>query len=172
MSTENLSCNALFSDFTPLIGLLQSGKFPFLNTLITSMLNAQDTSVPKKSYVSKIKINSHKTEIRTIHDNIIRNIQKEIPSLEQVSSQVKLKSGTFSLVFREIYGKPYYTYFLDFKLGIAKDLLSTGQYSVQKVAHLLGYSHPIKLIIPFKKRFSITPGKIKKTSKIAKKRAQ
>ena len=131
------------------------------------------TAKKKQSKINKLKLKSTPTKhqivkekwatfIQGIHNQIISNIHKEIPTIDTVIKEGQISLVTFKVMFKKIYGKPYYQYFLDYKLKKARALLMTGMYSVGEVSEMLGYSQPIKLIIPFKKRFKITPGNVKR----------
>ena len=73
----------------------------------------------------------------------------------------KTYSTKFKTIFKKIYQEPYYQYFKTQKLIQAKNLIEKEEYSVKEVSELLGYSEPIKFILVFKKRYQITPGKLK-----------
>lgn len=155
-----------FGDLTHLMTLLKSEKYPFITSVLSTLMETEEKSKQIKIQPHTGRAPSSIANVKNFHDQILLNIQKEIPAIEHVAQASQISPSTVSAIFKELYGKPYYTYFLDFKLGLAKDLLLTGQYSVLQVSQLLGYSHPIKLILPFKKRYNATPGSFKKASKM------
>lgn len=100
-------------------------------------------------------------QLSILHKEITHHITSKIPSVEEASQRLGLSQSKFKTIFKKIYQEPYYQYFKTQKLIQAKNLIEKEEYSVKEVSELLGYSEPIKFILVFKKRYQITPGKLK-----------
>lgn len=100
-------------------------------------------------------------QLSALHKEITSHITSKIPSVDEAAQRLGLSQSKFKTIFKKIYREPYYQYFKTQKLIQAKNLIEKEEYSVKEVSELLGYSEPIKFILVFKKRYQITPGKLK-----------
>jgi AraC-like DNA-binding protein len=80
------------------------------------------------------------------------------PDLTEIAHSLGLKPRIFKNSFKEIYGKPFYQYYLERKMELAANLLKTGM-RASSVSKQIGYSHPIKFSKMFQKHFGLTPKK-------------
>ena len=71
---------------------------------------------------------------------------------QEIKLSLKLKQG-----FKEVYGAPVFQYLLEYKMDLAKKMLSSGKYNVNEVSINLGYSTASHFIAAFKRRYNITP---------------
>ncbi|AEI49546.1 helix-turn-helix domain-containing protein [Runella slithyformis] len=100
-------------------------------------------------------------QLSVLHNEITNHITSKIPSVDEAAQRLGLSQSKFKSIFKKVYREPYYQYFKTQKLIQAKNLIEKEEYSVKEVSELLGYSEPIKFILVFKKRYQITPGKLK-----------
>ncbi|WP_428657414.1 helix-turn-helix domain-containing protein [Runella sp.] len=100
-------------------------------------------------------------QLSNLHKEVTNHITSKIPSVQEASERLGLSQSKFKTIFKKVYKEPYYQYFKTQKLIQAKNLIEREEYSVKEVSELLGYSEPIKFILVFKKRYRITPGKLK-----------
>jgi AraC-like DNA-binding protein len=107
--------------------------------------------------------------IVAFHDDLVTHFEKKITSSKEAAAALEMPESRLKSIFVKLYQKPYYQYFLQQRLQLAKKYLEEGRYHVQDVATILGYSQPIKFVTVFKKHFGVTPGKLK-MSKRRKKR--
>jgi AraC-like DNA-binding protein len=70
-------------------------------------------------------------------------------------NEYKLKAG-----FKEVYGKPIYSYVIDRRMERAKQLLAEKQMKVKEAASMVGYTNISHFIETFRKRFGVSPGKL------------
>ena len=66
-------------------------------------------------------------------------------------NEFKLKKG-----FKELFGVPVYTYVLDKRLELARDLLEKKLY-VSDVANLVGYGNMSHFAAAFRKKYGVNP---------------
>ncbi len=102
-----------------------------------------------------------------INDDQIKKIKfaKEIilsryenpPTLVELSEETELSLKKLKQGFKELYGKPVFQYLLEYKMNLAKNILSEGRLNVNEVSLKLGYSTASHFIAAFKRKFGITP---------------
>jgi len=98
--------------------------------------------------------------IRFAREYLIRHAQTP-PSLSELAkaagiNEFKLKQG-----FKELFDTTVFGYLSDFKLNQAKELLLSGEIAIKQVADELGYSSVQHFSNAFKKKFGISPGKLR-----------
>ena len=89
--------------------------------------------------------------------DILLNEFSSPPTLQELASRINLSLSKLKAGFKEIYGQPAYKYLLDYKMTLAKDLLSEGTYNVNEISLKLGYSNASHFISAFKKNTGVTP---------------
>jgi len=97
-------------------------------------------------------------QIKEAKDILLKDITSP-PSIKEISNIVGINLNKLKNGFKEIYGKPMYTYLLIKKMEFGKKLLSTKKYNVNEVSIKLGYSTATHFINAFKKTYNITPKK-------------
>jgi AraC-like DNA-binding protein len=98
--------------------------------------------------------------IRFAGEYLLQHAQ-EPPSLHELAritgtNEFKLKQG-----FKEVYNNTVFGYLSDYKLEQAKGLLLAGALSIKDLADQLGYSSVQHFSNAFKKKFGVTPGKMR-----------
>lgn len=71
-------------------------------------------------------------------------------------NQMKLKTG-----FKELFQTTVFSYLSDLRMEEAKRLLLDLDLSVAEIADRIGYKHPHHFTVAFKKKFGVTPSKMK-----------
>ncbi len=102
-------------------------------------------------------INDEQIKKIKLAKEIIIERYEEPPTLIKLSEEVQLSLKKLKQGFKEVYGKPVFQYLLEYKMNLAKKLLSGGKYNVNEVSIKLGYSTASHFIAAFKKKFGITP---------------
>lgn len=72
-------------------------------------------------------------------------------------NEFKLKRG-----FKEVFNNTVFGYLNDHKLTQARELLLSGSSAIKEIADDLGYSSVPHFSSAFKKKFGVSPGKVKK----------
>jgi AraC family transcriptional activator of pyochelin receptor len=93
-------------------------------------------------------------------DLLLQNIQQPL-SLDQLSrraglNEFKLKSG-----FRTIFDNTVFGYLNDHRLEMAREMILSGHQSMAMIAEEAGYSSPQHFSTAFRKKFGVSPGKIR-----------
>ncbi|MBU7005313.1 helix-turn-helix domain-containing protein [Phosphitispora fastidiosa] len=95
----------------------------------------------------------------------IKYLQKHVTgnfSLKQVSKVANLSPFHFIRVFKAYTGKTPYDYFLDIKVGRARELLIRENKSVTEVCYLCGFNNLSHFTALFKKRVGLSPSVYRK----------
>ena len=100
-------------------------------------------------------------KIKKAKDIIIENMTNP-PSLVELSEEIDLSLKKLKEGFKKIYGKPVYQFLIEYKMELAKKLLSDNNYNVNEVSLKLGYSTASHFITAFKNKYGLTPKNFKK----------
>jgi len=79
------------------------------------------------------------------------------PRIEDVAQQVGLSHRRLNEVFREVFGASPLKCLVNWRLDMACQLLSSGEFAVKQVAHLVGYAHASSFTQAFTRRFGHSP---------------
>ncbi|MBB6110267.1 AraC-type DNA-binding protein [Mucilaginibacter lappiensis] len=126
--------------------------------LLVLQADAFEMAVTKKQNFP-LKSTYDKDCIYYARDYLIQNIHQP-PSVAQLSkvcgiNEFKLKQG-----FKALFDSSVFGYLSDYKLNYAKELLLDGK-SIKSVAFELGYSSVQHFSTAFRKKFAVSPGKVK-----------
>tara|TARA_B100001250_G_scaffold198723_1_gene170466 strand:- start:281 stop:1153 length:873 start_codon:yes stop_codon:yes gene_type:complete len=100
-------------------------------------------------------------KIKKAKDIIIEKMTNP-PSLVDLSKEINLSLKKLKEGFKKIYGKPVYQFLIEYKMELAKKLLSENDYNVNEVSLKLGYSTASHFITAFKNKYGLTPKNFKK----------
>lgn len=78
-------------------------------------------------------------------------------NISDIAKLMKISISTFERLIKKVYGKTPVKYFNDLKLTKAEILVMSNQYSVIKIADILGFSSDSHFINCFKKKFEASP---------------
>ncbi|MBT8317440.1 MAG: helix-turn-helix transcriptional regulator [Lutibacter sp.] len=85
------------------------------------------------------------------------------PSLAELAKEVGLNIKKLKSEFKEVYGVPVFTFLLNYKMELGKQLLLEQQLNVNEIALQLGYSTSSHFIAAFKRKYGITPKQFSKS---------
>ena len=102
------------------------------------------------------------SKIKRVKEIVIEQMNNP-PSLAELSKEVGLNIKKLKTDFKEFYGVPIFTFLLNYKMELAKQLLQEQQMNVNEIANYLGYSTSSHFIEAFKRKFGITPKQYAKT---------
>lgn len=69
---------------------------------------------------------------------------------------------TLKNCFRDMYGKPLYTWYREYKFHRAKELIKNTDYPIAKIANMVGYKSSSKFSKAFKKEMGALPSSYRK----------
>ena len=84
------------------------------------------------------------------------------PSLATLAKTTGLNLQKLKVGFKNYYGMPIYAFLLQYKMDLAKKMLSDKNYNIAEVSAQLGYSKSSHFIEAFKKKFGVTPKQFSK----------
>ena len=95
----------------------------------------------------------------------ILNCEEDLPNLHEIGrkaglNEFKLKSG-----FRQLFGETVYGMFLTQRMEKAFRLLYNSDLSIAEISYMSGYCHQQHFTTAFKKKYGVTPSKIKRSVK-------
>lgn len=90
---------------------------------------------------------------------IIISRMAEPPSLQQLADEVQMPINRLKEGFKQIYGDSVFSFLLEYKMEVGRQLLASGTLNVNEVGLKLGYSTASHFIAAFKKRYGTTPKK-------------
>lgn len=79
------------------------------------------------------------------------------PTLNDLAKMVGLNAKALKEGFKELYGKPVFTYLFHYRMEEARKMLESGSHNVSEVAPLVGYSSASHFITAFKRKYGVTP---------------
>ncbi|MFM8331624.1 MAG: helix-turn-helix domain-containing protein [Candidatus Methylumidiphilus sp.] len=87
------------------------------------------------------------------------------PALAELARQVGLPVKRLDRLFREVFGTTPFGWVRDYRLTLAKQLLTEENLPIKQVAHRLGYSNVHNFTHAFTARFGMPPGAMRKGKK-------
>lgn len=95
--------------------------------------------------------------------DILRTNLDQSTTLIDLARQVGTNEFTLKKGFKEIFGTTVFGYWNDLKMQIAKQMLLNENVPVSQVAEKTGYKNPQHFTVAFKRKYGITPGKLKQS---------
>lgn len=122
-------------------------------------VNISDINKNYKTYTdAQIRV------VRKIKNHLSRDIASYI-SLEVLSNSYGINLTTLKNCFRDMYGKPLYTWYREYKFLRAKELIKNTDYPISKIANMIGYKSSSKFTKAFKKEMGVLPSSYRKNKK-------
>lgn len=81
------------------------------------------------------------------------------PTLQELADEIRLPINRLKEGFKQVYGDTVYGFLLDYKMDLARKLLTDGSLNVNEVGLKTGYSAASHFIAAFKKKYGVTPKK-------------
>ncbi len=101
-------------------------------------------------------------KIKMAKEIVISNMNNP-PSLSDLAKEVGLNIKKLKSDFKEFYGVPVFSFLLNYKMELAKNLLQENKLNVNEISTHLGYSSSSHFIAAFKRKFGITPKQFSKS---------
>ncbi len=109
----------------------------------------------------KIKAsNEDITQIRKIEKTVTNDFSIPFPSIEELARSASMSSSKLKKLFKDVYGKPIYQYYQQYRMKKAKAMLLSHQYSVKTVGLSVGYANLSNFSMAFKKEFDMLPSEL------------
>ena len=136
----------------------------FIKGKIYELLSYYFSKPPENNNESCPYIATEETigKIKLAKQLIIKDMNNP-PSLSELAKEVGLNIKKLKTEFKEFYGAPVFTFLLNYKMELAKNLLLEQQLNVNEIALQLGYSTSSHFIAAFKKKYGTTPKQFSKS---------
>jgi AraC family transcriptional regulator, transcriptional activator of the genes for pyochelin and ferripyochelin receptors len=89
--------------------------------------------------------------------NILLNQLEAPPTLKELAQLAHLNERTLNEGFQQIFGTTVFRYLHEHRLGVARQLLSTGDLRIEEVAQQVGFAHRGYFAKAFRKKFGLSP---------------
>lgn len=145
------------------------------NKEITNLLLFQLKTIEIITFLYELEIEDEKINQRTYSDatiRVVRNIKNSLSrniasyvSLETLSLSYGINLTTLKNCFKDMYGKPLYTWYKEYKFYRARELIKNTDYPISKIANMIGYKSSSKFAKSFKKEMGVLPSSYRKNKK-------
>lgn len=159
-SIVNAMALEMNKDAFPIIHIKTKG-FVLLNEFLNAFVEtepAQSGSQKSLYYETIIKV-----EIR-----LKQHLFTSMPGIAQLSAEFNMSPSSLQRHFKMVFGKNIYQYYLEEKLAVGKDLISSRKKSISEVAYMLGYNKINSFSKVFKKYFGVLPKELNSIKKAIK----
>lgn len=131
------------------------------------MIHVYNFDIPENNNLKQLTYTD--SQIRVVR-KIKKMIERDISSydsLKGLSIQYGINTTTLKTCFKEMYGKPLYTWYRSYKFKRAKELIKNTDFTITKIARMIGYKNSSKFSKAFKEEFGVLPSvyRKKKTQK-------
>lgn len=97
--------------------------------------------------------------------NCIKNMPVTQVSLTSMAAYFNYTPSYFSKIFKEEYGVSFSEYLCNYRMNVARELLSQGKYKVSEVSAQVGLTETRYFSKLFKKKYGVTPDEFRRTCK-------
>lgn len=98
------------------------------------------------------------TSLKALRRDIFSDLSN-CPSSSEMAKRLSVSESKFYLLYKEVFGISPAKDIINARIESAKIYLSSGKYSVEETAFLVGYNSAFHFIRQFKQQTGITPGK-------------
>lgn len=96
-------------------------------------------------------------QLMKVENLLVQALGEAPPTIDELSKMVGMSATKLKKSFKEMYGSGIYTYYQQMRLQKAKELLTTGNYSVSETAEKVGFNNTANFSTAFKKQFNTLP---------------
>ncbi|MDQ6758215.1 MAG: helix-turn-helix transcriptional regulator [Bacteroidota bacterium] len=131
----------------------------FVNTRVLRLLEAFLENILKRNSVEPmLSISSKDFEsILKIEGLLLENYGDVFPKIEKLARLALMSESKLKKIYKQAFGMGLYEYYQKNRMHKAKELLSSGEYSVSQVGTMLGYHNLSNFSASFKKEFNQLP---------------
>lgn len=134
----------------------------FLEAKILELLLLQLSQMQQCEHCFENLDTSKKTidKMYLARDIIVRKLNNPI-SLSELSREINTNECTLKKEFKNIFGTTVFGYIRDIKMDKAKNILLNQNISINEVSDIIGYKNPQHFSTAFKRKFGISPRKLR-----------
>lgn len=140
-------------------------RIPFLIGKSLVLMSLVLEGLEERKSNKLLKINSREFNLLLKAKQFIVNDWQNPPSIQQVSEFLGMSPTKAKGLFKQLFGKPIYTYFQEQRMAEALRFINEGQMSIAEIGHELGYKNLGHFAESFKKQYGILPKKLSNSVK-------
>lgn len=122
-------------------------------------------------FIEKLKVRESEEQFHNLHPDDVKGLflasaklrnplVENVPSIDDLVKTAGMGATKFKTCFKQIFGLPPIKYHQKIKMEYARRELENGQKTAGVLSYELGYSHPSKFTVAFKKQFGKLPSEI------------
>ncbi|MGD8780889.1 MAG: AraC family transcriptional regulator [Ignavibacteria bacterium] len=130
----------------------------YIETKIQELLALQMQQINNIN-CSNCKYYKHYQEQLNEARNLIETHYRTPPTIAQLAQHVGMSETVLKSNFKNCFGTTIYGYLFNYRMSIAKTLLSDVSMTIMEIAFKTGYEHPSHFTTAFKRKYGISPAK-------------
>ncbi len=122
-------------------------------------------------FIEKLTKRTYQTSYHQLHPNDVKGlflaaaqlrnpIGGNLPNIEQLAQIAGMSATKFKTYFKQVFGNPPMKYRQKIRMEYARQLLENKQKTISEISYELGYAHPSKFMLAYKKAFHQLPSKV------------
>lgn len=139
----------------------QEAQMPalYITTRVLRLLEGFLENILKRDVIEPMLAISSKDfeAILNIEGLLLENYSEVFPKIEKLARIALMSESKLKKIYKQAFGMGLYEYYQKNRMHKAKELLSTGEYTVSQVGTLLGYHNLSNFSSSFKKQFNRLP---------------
>ncbi|MEQ5790637.1 helix-turn-helix domain-containing protein [Muricauda sp. NFXS6] len=146
-----------------------SGQKILLNTVFFSKGEPFETGLPKKTLKVTKGTKEHKVTltpkdiqiIRGVHDAIINNLDKDLPSLKELAHQEGTNEYKLKYGFKQVYGTTIFRFLIQERLRMARTLILHSTHTIKQIVQMTGFKSKTHFSRAFKDKYGRSPSDLR-----------
>lgn len=146
-----------------------SGQKILLNTVFFSKGEPFEIGLPKKKIKVTKGIKEHKVTltpediqiIRDVHDMIINNLEKDLPTLKDLARQKGTNEYKLKYGFKQIYGTTIFRFLIQERLRMARTLIQHSTHTIKQIVQMTGFKSKTHFSRAFKDKYGRSPSEMR-----------
>lgn len=128
------------------------------------LLNLYQSEIKDEKIEQRTYTDAQIRVVRNIKNTLSRDISSYI-SLEVLSASYGINLTTLKNCFKDMYGKPLYSWYREYKFYRAQELIKNTDYPISKIAYMIGYKSSSKFSKAFKQETGVLPSTYRKNNR-------
>ena len=119
-------------------------------------------SIARETKTESLSLSKKQADIiENVKNDLINDLESKI-TIDELSDRYGISKTNLKNCFKEVYGKPIYTWRKEYRLDYACRLIEEGDLNISEISKQVGYSSPSKFSQAFKKYVGCTPSEYDK----------
>jgi AraC-like DNA-binding protein len=95
-----------------------------------------------------------------VEKELMESLSSNPPTVEDLAKKYHVGASRLKRQFKQVYGRPVYEYYQKHRMGKAKEMLLSGDFSVKEVGYRLGYQNLSNFANAFRREYGILPSEL------------